>query len=76
MTRKTFALCYTVAGICFAISGAAGFVAGRTGYALIRLVLGGAMIFLAVMNYRMYKQQPADPSAGEEPETQPDDEQE
>ena len=55
MTRKTTAICYAIAGVCFAISGAAGFVAGRTGYGLIRLVLGAAMIFLAVTNYRFYK---------------------
>ena len=55
MTRKTFAICYAVAGICFAISGAAGFVAGRTGYAVIRLVLGAAMIFLSVLNIRYYR---------------------
>lgn len=60
MTRKTFAICYSIAGICFAVSGAAGFVAGRIGYGLIRAILGAAMIFLAYQNIRFYKQEMAD----------------
>ena len=55
MTRKTCAICYAIAGVCFAISGAAGFVAGRTGYGAIRMLLGAAMIFLAVINFRINK---------------------
>ncbi|MCQ2565248.1 MAG: hypothetical protein MJ194_00155 [Clostridia bacterium] len=55
MTRKTMALCYSVAGICFGISGAAGFVAGRSGYAIVRIALGAALIFLAVVNFRAEK---------------------
>lgn len=67
MTQKTFAICYIIAGICFGISGFAGFAAGRTGYGIVRLFLCAAMIFLAVMNLKMYKKssQPGDTSAEE-----------
>ena len=67
MTQKTFAICYIIAGICFGISGAAGFAAGRTGYGIVRLFLCAVMIFLAVMNLKMYKQssQTGDTSAEE-----------
>ena len=71
MTRKTFAICYSIAGICFAVSGAAGFVAGKIGYGLIRAILGAAMIFLAYQNIRFYKQEMADQAmrdAGIDPE--------
>lgn len=66
MTRKTSAICYIIAGVCFAISGAAGFVAGRTMYAVVRLVLGAALIFLAYQNMKLYKAEQQNPEHKEE----------
>ena len=60
MTQKTSAICYGIAGLCFLISGGAGFAAGRMGYAVIRIILGAALLFLAYMNIKMYRKAQAD----------------